>query len=151
MSSELTLRDFGPNDRRRCALILAEAGQQVFFWAEWPSFDDDKFNQVTAEETIYVAEEAGIVVGFVTVYEPDDFLHHLYIHPTASRRGIGTALLNLALHRHGGYLKLKCQARNTSARAFYRRAGWIEDLDIGGTDELGGWLFIRSPAAGPTM
>ncbi len=149
------VRPFEPEDCRRCAQILTEAGRQAFFWTNWPDFDQERFSQATAEEMLLVAEASGVVIGFVAVHVPSSFVHHLYIDPQTYRRGVGGLLLDAALDRHGPASTLKCQVRNEAARAFYRQAGWVEDAAIGGIDELGDWLWIRSsavtPAAAPAV
>lgn len=93
-----------------------------------------------------VAEKAGTLQGFSSVWAEDRFLHHFYIHPDAHRSGIGRALMEETLDRCGASLSLKCAVRNVRARAFYRAMGWTETNEPGGDDPVTGpWLWIRTP------
>jgi putative acetyltransferase len=74
----------------------------------------------------WVAENAGRVVGFVTV--DGDELEHLFIERAARGSGIAVALLRRGLEaiRRGGHRRawLAVVAGNARARAFYEREGW---------------------------
>lgn len=83
-----------------------------------------EFADSIAGEELWVAEEAGRIAGLVTIWRPDAFIHHLYIVPDWQRRGLGRALLALALRRCGGHAALKCNEANHPARAFYQNAGF---------------------------
>lgn len=98
----------------------------------------------TADETLFVAaDERGAMIGFVSIYLPQSFVHHLYVEPSQSGRGIGTRLLARALAVAGGSATLKCQTGNERALRFYRRLGWVEVT--AGTGEFGPWVALRSP------
>jgi GNAT superfamily N-acetyltransferase len=83
-----------------------------------------EFADSIAGEELWVAESDAGIAGLVTIYRPDNFIHHLYIDPAWHRRGIGRALLQLALARCGGHAELKCDEANRAAQAFYHAAGW---------------------------
>ena len=83
----------------------------------------------------------GRIVGFVAVYLPDAFVHHLFVDPIAQRCGIGGALLARALALTGGRASLKCLRDNHGALAFYRQAGWSEAEES--ADEWGAWVRLR--------
>ncbi|MCA1554170.1 MAG: GNAT family N-acetyltransferase, partial [Chloroflexi bacterium] len=81
----------------------------------------------------FVWDEDGHIVGNATLglaYEQSDIwlLSNVAVHPNYRRRGIGHALLELALNetrRHGGkYLTLQVQSDNASARRLYKRLGF---------------------------
>lgn len=135
----MRVRDFAAADADACARILTVAGGVVA--AGWPPIDILEFHRVTEAEAILVAELADRVVGFVTCYRPDRFVHHLYVDPAHWRRGIGRALLAAALGRLDGPAKLKCRQADLDARAFYRSQGWVEHP--GGRDDRGPWLWLR--------
>ena len=75
-------------------------------------------------KSLWVAERAGELLGFVVVREAWLFL--LFVHPGRAARGVGVALLDLvkALHPHG--FGLRVHVANERARAFYRRHGLVE-------------------------
>src|SRR5262249_31338230 len=70
---------------------------------------------------VWIAETEHRVVGFVAL--KDDLVGHLYVHPDAQNRGVGTALLDRAkLERTIGF-RLWTFQRNEGARRFYERHG----------------------------
>ena len=140
--SPCTLRPFAAADTAACVVILALAGRDAF----GPVADSAAFMAATQGEEILVAERGGVVTGFAAVYTgaaPEHFLHHLYVHPVHGGQGIGAQLLATVVARFGPQLSLKTQVRNTGARRFYARAGWIEDATDSGVDSLGAWLRVR--------
>ncbi|MEV3934005.1 MULTISPECIES: GNAT family N-acetyltransferase [unclassified Streptomyces] len=72
----------------------------------------------------WVAEgEAGELLGFAAL--DGDELDQLYLRPDALRRGIGTRLLEQVKEASRGELSLYTFQRNTGARAFYERHGFV--------------------------
>ena len=65
-------------------------------------------------------------VGFVSVSEPDDFIHHLHVDPKFLRHGIGRALLRALPGWPTTRFRLKCLSLNTAALAFYRAPGFAQ-------------------------
>ena len=88
----------------------------------------------------------GRVAGFVSVFPPERFIHHLYVDPAHLRRGVGSALFAAALSALGGAASLKCQTRNPGAVAFYRRLGLIA-ADTG-ESAVGPWVRMVVPVEG---
>ncbi len=93
---------------------------------------------------VLVAEEAGRVVGYAlgTIVEnppvvPHQFYGHfadLAVTEAARRRGVGTRLAD-ALHawfRSRGlpYVQVQVTARNAAGRAFWRRTGYAEFVEL---------------------
>jgi GNAT superfamily N-acetyltransferase len=93
-------------------------------------------------ETLWLAHDrAGAVLGFVGVWVPEAFIHHLYVRADVQQRGVGSALLR-ALHEHlPRPWQLKCLDANTRARAFYQARGWVETGR--GTDDDGPWRLLH--------
>lgn len=76
----------------------------------------------------WVAEVDGHVVAMLSLSHAADGVHwidHLYVHPSHVARGIGGALLALALQRCGRPLRLYTFTANTGARRFYERHGFV--------------------------
>jgi len=83
------------------------------------------FAQTTKGERVYVAvSEAGLLVGAVTVWQPESFIHCLFVDQQFQGQGIGTLLLESLIPWLPFPWKLKCLATNHAALAFYRRRGW---------------------------
>ena len=142
------IRPYVCADLAACTAILALAGRDSF----GPVAGSAAFLAATQGEDLLVAERDGTVAGFAAVYTgdaPEYFLHHLYVHPAHSGRGMGTQLLATVAARFGPRLSLKTQLANTGARRLYARAGWIEDAGDGGVDAMGAWIRVRYRAAGP--
>lgn len=142
------IRPYACADLAACTAILALAGCDSF----GPVAGSAAFLAATQGEDLLVAERDGTVAGFAAVYTgdaPEYFLHHLYVHPAHSGRGMGTQLLATVVARFGPRLSLKTQLANAGARRLYARAGWIEDAGDGGVDAMGAWIRVRYRAAGP--
>jgi ribosomal protein S18 acetylase RimI-like enzyme len=139
---DFTIRDFAPADIEACVAIFDRAWHAGHDYAP-RKIDRATFAKETEEERILVAEVPGALVGFVSLYEPQSFVHHLYVDPAFQGRGIGRALLSRAVGLAGGQASLKCQTRNAGALAFYRSLGWIEIA--AGQGEFGPWVAMRSP------
>ena len=97
----------------------------------------------TVDERVLVAEIDDRVAGFVAVFEPESFVHHLYVDREHRGRGVGAALLSAATAHLSGRPWLKVDASNTAGRAFYRRQGWEEDEAVRGV------VVVRGPRALP--
>ncbi len=72
----------------------------------------------------WLAEQDHEVVGLLVL--EGDWLHSLYVAPSAQRRGVGAALLELAQARRPDGFALWVFASNEPARAFYRAQGLVE-------------------------
>ena len=139
---DFLIRPFASSDAGSCISIFDRAWH--FGHPHAPrGIDAAIFGTETKDEAIFVAEIAGAIAGFVSLYEPQGFVHHLFVDPPSHGRGIGTALLAHAVALAGGRATLKCQSRNSQALAFYRRLGWIEVA--AGNGEFGSWIAMRSP------
>ena len=130
-------------DGPACARIYDRAWHQGHPYAPM-RIDLAAFEASTRGERVLVAEDEGKIVGFVSLYEPESFVHHLFVHPDAQGRGIGRALLEEAVRLAGGRASLKCQTRNGRSIEFYRRLGWTEGEC--GESDVGQWLRFWSPS-----
>lgn len=84
------------------------------------------FLRETEGEEILVALCDKDIVGFVSVWVADNFVHHLYVEEKYQNRKIGTLLLRSVIAKTGIPLRLKCVEANTKAIEFYRKKGFIE-------------------------
>jgi GNAT superfamily N-acetyltransferase len=83
---------------------------------------------------MFVARNHENILGFISIWSEEDFIHHLYVSQSHQKRGIGKALVDVAKRRTSGPLRLKCDRFNTQALAFYRRTGWVEIEHISTSD-----------------
>jgi ribosomal protein S18 acetylase RimI-like enzyme len=107
--------------------IFLEA-QKTMSPADPDSIASKDFERDTKDEFIIVAVEEIIVnnvpvtqvIGFISLWLPENFIHHLYIRSDYHRRGIGAMLLRSALEKMDGAAHLKCLVANPNAIAFYK-------------------------------
>ena len=102
------------------------------------------FEEATAGEQLYVALVDGAIAAFASVWEPDRFIHFLYVSPSYRRKKLASALISSLAARCGGQLTLKCLVKNEAAMAFYRSTGW-ETVETGSSED-GAYALLRYPA-----
>lgn len=136
----LVLRRARADELAACASLYVRVLTDTFTWVPPERHRAEDFLAAARDEEIFVAVEAGRIVGLAALYRPQAFLHSLYV--TERGRGIGKALLRYVLVAAGGSLSLKCQAANKGAQAFYAREGFrcIEAGEDGGV----AWLRFVS-------
>jgi ribosomal protein S18 acetylase RimI-like enzyme len=102
---------------------------------------------VDGEHEGWVAEHGGSVLGFALLTAT--WLDGLYVDPAAQRRGVGTALLELAQALRPAGLGLWVFETNLPARALYRRHGFVETERTDGSGNEEGAPDIRMDWPGP--
>ena len=80
-------------------------------------------NGVLPHQEVWIAETAGRVVGVAAL--DGEMLAQLYILPGEQGRGIGSALLAKTMARRHAGMRLYAFQRNTRARSFYERRGFV--------------------------
>jgi len=106
-------------------------------------------NLVLPRQEVWVAEAGGCVVGVAAL--DGDMLTQLYILPGQQGRGIGSALLAKAMACRPKGVRLYAFQRNTRARGFYERRGFIAvEFGDGSGNEEGepDVLYQWTPARG---
>lgn len=110
------------------ATTLQELFQRFVQEAEWlPESEkvDPDFAKSSQGEMVFVAENSACeIVGLISVWEPDRFVHTLYVSANHQRKGIGTKLLESLDRWLPRPWQLKCVIANQTAIAFYRMHGW---------------------------
>jgi GNAT superfamily N-acetyltransferase len=104
--------------------IFLSSRQRFFTWLEAGCMQLEDFDAATADEPILVAVLENQIVGFISWWPPNNFVHNLFAAPTFTRRGIGRKLLAACLAEIGRPATLKCVKLNELALAFYQRLGW---------------------------
>ncbi len=84
----------------------------------------EDFQHSLEGEQIFTASLEGNVVGFLSIWVQENFIHHLYIDPPHQRSGTGSALIKQCAQEFGLPLSLKCMKAVSSACAFYSGTGW---------------------------
>jgi GNAT superfamily N-acetyltransferase len=104
--------------------------------------------EMVPRHDVWVAEEDGRVIGFAAL--ADDLLGHLYVHPDAQNRGVGTALLGVVKAERPSGFRLWTFQRNEGARRFYERHGLraVKLTDGSGNEEKEPDVLYEWVAAG---
>ncbi|EAC3748271.1 GNAT family N-acetyltransferase [Listeria monocytogenes] len=115
--------------------------KDTFLWEDKIRFED--FDQDTKDELILVATIDEKVVGFISLYIEDHFIHCLFVTPEKKGFGIGTLLLEEAKKVLKRPMKLKCLSRNIAAINFYESKGWEKIEEVRFENENDNyWNFI---------
>lgn len=136
----MEIRLLEPQDETRLAEIYLESRKETFHWMPENSFHLSDFDQDTLDEEIHVALDGDIPVGFISVWQPDNFIHHLYIDSKYQNQGIGKKLLNHALAKMERPAGLKCVVQNKRAVEFYKSQGW--EVKETAEDEMGPYYYF---------
>jgi len=89
----IILREFEESDREALRHLYLESRKKAFTWSPIDHHQLADFDAHIEGERILVAVVEGEVLGFASIWEPESFLHNLFVHPSATRQGIGQALL----------------------------------------------------------
>ncbi|MDJ1495332.1 GNAT family N-acetyltransferase [Cytophagaceae bacterium DM2B3-1] len=126
--SEIKIREKQQKDMAELRTLFLEVRQQTFLWRDTSVFTLLNFDKETEEEYILVALAENKVVGFISVWLADNFIHHLYVDNTYHNLGIGTQLLDTIINKVGLPVGLKCIEKNRTAMAFYTKRGFTEKV-----------------------
>lgn len=137
---KIQIREYRPSDHDELAALYAGILQKEFTWRPQRDISVADFDSAVQGERILVAEADGRIAGFLSVFEPDAFIHSLYVDACCRHAGIGRALLAEAESEFGLPLTLKCEAGNRAALRFYTAAGWKNEQE--GMSEEGPYYLM---------
>ena len=110
-------------------LALQRLIDEVYRNANWLPASANRALDITlltkGERITVAVNRAGRVIGLVSAYEADAFIHHLYVAASTHRQGVGAALLGSLKPWLAYPWRLKCVCANTPALAFYAARGWV--------------------------
>lgn len=127
--AELTIRLARPDDRdelealqRRASLALGEYDEQL---EAYPDAIELPVGQIERGEVI-VVELDGRIAGFAVVLVDNDAaeLDGLFVEPELWHKGIGSALVEVAVHQARRQGLAMMVVANPSARLFYEKCGF---------------------------
>jgi ribosomal protein S18 acetylase RimI-like enzyme len=104
--------------------IFLEVRQKTFYWIDTENYKLTDFDREVEGEFVLVAVLNDTVVGFISLWLPDNFIHHLYIDEEYQHQNIGTLLLDEAIKIMDSPIKLKCLVKNEKAVKFYNKKGF---------------------------
>ena len=137
----MNIYDFREKHRQTLSEIYLESRRRHFTWLDQSKFRLADFSFDTEDEKIWVACEEEKPMGFISIWLPENFIHHLYVHPDHTNKGIGGALLQHCVEQVNQPMRLKCMKQNVEAMAFYKRKGWVIESD--GHNELTDYYLMK--------
>ncbi|HIG42804.1 MAG TPA: N-acetyltransferase [Gammaproteobacteria bacterium] len=103
------------------------------------------FKSLVKNEQVLLAVREQQVVGFVSIWAPEKFIHHLYINPDQQKKGAANALIKSCIERHGLPLSLKSLTANTNACRYYENNNWVAENTGEGSEGIYCHYWLRSP------
>jgi GNAT superfamily N-acetyltransferase len=143
--ASIQVRPFEERDRPALQAIYRDCREEAA-WLPVTVKERSDFSRDTEGETILVAvgpdDEPQ---GFISAWQRDGFIHHLYVRSCSRRKRIGQALLDALGARMPKPWRLKCLRANLEAMAFYAAQGWNE-ISSGANEEGTFALLERAEA-----
>lgn len=131
----ITIVESRPSDLANLRMLFLKERQKTFIWKDAASFHHDDFDKETEGERILIALCDNRLAGFISIWLPDNFIHHLFVDSAYQNLGIGSNLLQKAIEKTGLPIRLKCLELNIKAVAFYASKGFIPKSKGGEADE----------------
>jgi GNAT superfamily N-acetyltransferase len=117
------MRRAGRQDLDAIGRVFLAAREEMSYLPRVPDEDRPRIGTLITRQRdeLWVEEDEGQIVAFAALR--DEWLAHLYVHPSHQGRGIGSALLEHAKRRRPEGLRFWVFQRNDGARRFYERHG----------------------------
>jgi GNAT superfamily N-acetyltransferase len=113
-------------DHATLSEIYLTVRRATFTWVAPERFHLDDFASHSKGETIFVCEDSEAnIAGFMAIWEPEAFIHMLYIRAAFQASGAGTALIKALPGWPRRRYRLKCLVKNVRARCFYQQIGFV--------------------------
>lgn len=132
MKDNILVLEAKQSDYEELREIYFTVRRNTFHWTEPEELKLSDFDESTKDELILVALIRNEIVGFISTWVPDKFIHNLFVLQDYQGKGVGTALVNEAIKRVGLPLTLKCVKSNNKAFNYYKSHNWkIEKEEMG--------------------
>lgn len=135
--------DLTKNEIEELVSLYNQIRQETPTWLDKDQVTIASFSDQIEVETIYIAYEDEKMIGFLTFYVPDNFIHLFFVNHKTQGSGIGSKLLSEIFSDFAGEeISLKCLIHNKSAVSFYEHKGFniIETHDL---DDNEGYYLMR--------
>ena len=136
-----SLRRARSDEINACAALYERVGNATFSWRPKNWFRAADFLHFAKEEVVFIAEANGQILGLLSLYEPESFVHCLYVDQPAQGLGVGSALIAHATKEAPGPLSLKVDEPNKRANVFYKHLGFKREDS--GNDHGVRWLLLK--------
>lgn len=124
--TSVNIIEFRESDRVALQKLYLKVRKETFVWKKQTNFSLSDFDKETQGEYILTAFYEDKVIGFISVWMPNKFVHHLYVDKAFQKQRIGKFLLEIIINKIGFPLRLKCLEKNTQAISFYSKLGFTE-------------------------
>ena len=128
MSSHFTLRPYRPSDEDAAIALWQTTWQQAYpsidFAAREPWWRERWRGELVPNAAIIVAEQADVLVGFVTI-DANGYLDQLVVSPPHWGSALGNLLVDEAKRLSPDRITLLVNTDNDRAIRFYERNGFI--------------------------
>jgi putative acetyltransferase len=135
MSAPFQLRPYRAEDEDAAIALWLETWQLAYpsidFAARLTWWRQRWRSELVPNAAIVVAEQAGALIGFVTI-DPEGYLDQLVVGPRHWGSRVATMLVDEAKRRSPGGITLLVNADNARAIRFYERSGFVhagEDMN----------------------
>ena len=88
----MEITEFDPKHLEPLRQLYLESRAATFTWLDSQAYELSDFDRDTEGEEIWVAMESDEVVGFISIWSPDGFIHHLFVSPDYRNTGAGSRL-----------------------------------------------------------
>jgi putative acetyltransferase len=123
------LRPYNPDDEEAAIALWLRTWQAAYpaidFAARGGWWRERWRNELLPTAVIVVAEEAGSIIGFVTVDARTHYLDQIVVAPEFWRSGVGGALIAEATRLSPEGLDLDVNTDNARAIRFYEKRGFV--------------------------
>jgi ribosomal protein S18 acetylase RimI-like enzyme len=120
----ILIREANSTDISQLQKLFLIVRQKTFTWRDNSFFSLKDYEDYVLNEKVLVAEIEKSVIGFISIFEADDFIHNLYIHPDFQGRGAGQLLLKNIIYLNDNPKTLKVEIPNKKAQLFYEKFGF---------------------------
>lgn len=122
----INIRKAKCEDIQQLEILFQFIRQKTFISRPKNEFQIGDYQKSTADDEVWVMEENAVIIGFVSTYSADNFVHNLFIHPAHQRCGKGTQLLQTAEKNLKRPMTLKIAIDNLKVCGFYEKYGWYQ-------------------------
>ncbi|GEL15274.1 GNAT family N-acetyltransferase [Pediococcus cellicola] len=121
-SSKIIVLPATPADHDQLAQIYLNARLATFPWVKHPRLTD--FSRDSKGEYLLKAELNHQIVGFLSFYREENFIHLLFVDPEHMHLGVGKHLIEAVRLLATEPVTLKCVRKNSNALTFYKALGF---------------------------
>src|SRR5258706_3826366 len=110
-------RAAGASDIAEAAALYVRSGTAAFTWRPPGYFSAEDFTRFADEEEVWLALMGEALVGILSLFRAENFIHCLYVDPDAQGLGVGRSLVAHLRSETGGPLSPKVAKPDKAAIA----------------------------------